>query len=173
MPVDHPAPSAAAAHPASRHREPGTGSHAGDANDPLGLRRAGRYHCGAVPILRAFRALRYDPARIPDAAAVLCPPYDVISPELGQTLRARDPHNAIRLELPQPIDAADPDSRYKNAARDLAAWRTDGTLRKDRVPTITIHEQRAPMTARSITAARARDTAAAARPRRPRSGRRR
>jgi len=107
----------------------------------------GRYHWPAVPILRAFRALRYDPARVPDAAAVLCPPYDVISSELGDALRARNPHNAIRLELPQPTDAGDPDSRYKSAARALAEWRSDGTLRKDRVPTVTIHEQRAPMTA--------------------------
>ena len=77
---------------------------------------------------------------------MLCPPYDVISAELGDALRARDPHNAIRLELPQPVDGGDPDSRYKSAARALAEWRSDGTLRKDRVPTITIHEQRAPMT---------------------------
>ena len=61
----------------------------------------------------------------------------------GERLRARDPHNAIRLELPQPTDGGDEDSRYRSAARTLAEWRSDGTLRKDRAPTITIHEQRA------------------------------
>lgn len=104
----------------------------------------GRYHCAAVPTLRAFRALRYDPARVPDLGTVLCPPYDVIPPEAAAALRARDPRNAIRLELPEP-SGSDDDSRYRNAARALAQWRSDGTLRKDRVPSITIHEQRAPM----------------------------
>jgi len=93
-----------------------------------------------VPILRAFRALRYDPARLPDLGCVLCPPYDVISPEDGERLRARDPHNAVRLELPQSEQGGDEDSRYRSAARSLAEWRSDGTLRKDRKPSITIHE---------------------------------
>ncbi len=93
-----------------------------------------------MPTLRAFRALRYDPARVPDLGCVLCPPYDVISPDEAERLRARDPHNAIRLELPQSDDGGDEDSRYRSAARVLAAWRSDGTLRKDREPSITIHE---------------------------------
>jgi uncharacterized protein (DUF1015 family) len=98
-----------------------------------------------VPILRAFRALRYEPANVPDLGAVLCPPYDVISAEEGERLRQRDPRNAIRLELPEPVHSDDDASRYKSAARALAEWRSNGTLRKDRVPTITIHEMRAPM----------------------------
>jgi uncharacterized protein (DUF1015 family) len=93
-----------------------------------------------VPNLRAFRALRYDPERVPDLGCVLCPPYDVISAGQGERLRARDPHNAIRLELPQPDEGGDEDSRYRSAARTLAEWRSDGTLRKDREPSITIHE---------------------------------
>jgi uncharacterized protein (DUF1015 family) len=98
---------------------------------------------GAVPTLRAFRALRYDPARVPDLGCVLCPPYDVISPGDAERLRARDAHNAVRLELPQPEPSgADDDSRYRAAARTLAEWRSDGTLRKDREPSITIHEMR-------------------------------
>jgi uncharacterized protein (DUF1015 family) len=98
-----------------------------------------------VPILRAFRALRFDPAAVPDLGTALCPPYDVIGPAAADALRERDPHNAIRIELPQPSDAADPDTRYRAAARQLAEWRSDGTLRKDPVPTITVHEQRAPL----------------------------
>jgi uncharacterized protein (DUF1015 family) len=98
-----------------------------------------------VPILRPFRALRYDPVAVPDLSAVLCPPYDVISGPAADALRARDPRNAIRLELPEPTDAADPDSRYRGAARALAEWRSNGTLRKDPAPAITVHEQRAPL----------------------------
>jgi uncharacterized protein (DUF1015 family) len=97
-----------------------------------------------VPTLRAFRALRYDPARVPDLGDVLCPPYDVITPDEAAALRQRDSRNAVRLELPEPAEEGDEDSRYRNAARTLAQWRSDGTLRKDRVPTITIHEMRTP-----------------------------
>jgi uncharacterized protein (DUF1015 family) len=97
---------------------------------------------GAVPILRAFRALRYDPARVPDLGCVLCPPYDVISPEDAERLRARDLHNAVQLELPEPDNDGDEASRYRAAARTLARWRSDGTLRKDRQPSITVHEMR-------------------------------
>jgi uncharacterized protein (DUF1015 family) len=93
-----------------------------------------------VPTLRAFRALRYDSARVPDLGCVLCPPYDVISTDEAIRLRARDAHNAIRLELPQAGEGRDEDDRYRSAARALAEWRSDGTLRKDREPSVTIHE---------------------------------
>lgn len=93
-----------------------------------------------MPVLRAFRALRYAHAPASDLSAVLCPPYDIISPERHETLLARDPHNAVRLELPQPEPDGAPETRYRAAARALAAWRSDKVLVKDRVPTITLHE---------------------------------
>src|SRR5690348_1687127 len=36
---------------------------------------------GSVPSLRPFRALRFDRSSVGDLAAVVAPPYDVISPE--------------------------------------------------------------------------------------------
>lgn len=93
-----------------------------------------------MPILRAFRALRYAHAPASDISAVLCPPYDIIGPERHETLLARDPHNAVRLELPLPEPGGAPESRYRNAARALAEWRSAKVLVKDKVPTITVHE---------------------------------
>jgi uncharacterized protein (DUF1015 family) len=78
---------------------------------------------------------------MPDLSAVLCPPYDIISETSRERLLARDPHNAVRLELP----AADPgavEGPYREAARALAEWRSDGTLVKDRQPTLHVHEMR-------------------------------
>ena len=97
------------------------------------------YHSG-VPILRAFRALRYAHAPASDISAVLCPPYDIIGPERHEALLARDPHNAVRLELPLPEPGGAPESRYRTAARALAEWRSAKVLVKDKVPTVTIHE---------------------------------
>jgi len=98
-----------------------------------------RYHA-RVPILRPFRALRFDAAS-GDLSTVLTPPYDIISPAQRQELLALDPHNAVRLELPADLGSAD-DESYRSAARTLAEWRTDHVLRKDRQPTVTVHEMR-------------------------------
>ena len=61
-------------------------------------------------VLRPFRALRYarDAAAL---AAVTSPPYDVIDDRERAELLARDPHNVVRLILPQ--DGDDGTSRYE------------------------------------------------------------
>src|SRR6185369_17258916 len=94
------------------------------------------------PDLRRFRALRYEPSRVRDLAAVVAPPYDVIDPEMRARLVARDPANVVRLDLPVEELGDGPDDRYRRAARTLAAWRSDGTLRKDPQPSIYVYEQR-------------------------------
>ena len=95
-----------------------------------------------MPDLRPFRALRYEPSRVRDLAAVVAPPYDVIDPEMRARLVARDPANVVRLDLPVEELGDGPDDRYRRAARTLAAWRSDGTLRKDPQPSIYVYEQR-------------------------------
>jgi len=94
-----------------------------------------------VPQIRAFRALRYDPEKVGDLSRVVCPPYDVIGPELQQKLLARHPANAVRLDLPDVQAGEQPDDRYRRAARLLHSWRVDGTLRRDPQPSIYVYEQ--------------------------------
>ena len=72
--------------------------------------------------IRPFKALRYD---VPDLAAVVAPPYDVISDEQRAELLARDPHNVVHLTLPDD---------EQQAASDLAAWREAGVLVEDAEP---------------------------------------
>src|SRR5687768_15567436 len=86
-----------------------------------------------VPQLRPFRGLRYAPASVSDLAAVLCPPYDVISADERRALIARDPHNAVRLELPD---------SYEDATSLLASWQDAGVLVRDERPLIYLYEQR-------------------------------
>jgi uncharacterized protein (DUF1015 family) len=93
-----------------------------------------------LPEIRPFRALRFDRDKVGDLSRVVCPPYDVIGPELHQTLLARHPANAVRLDLPE-IQGGEPDDRYRRAARTLSNWRMDGTLRKDGQPSIYVYEQ--------------------------------
>jgi uncharacterized protein (DUF1015 family) len=95
-----------------------------------------------VPQIRPFRAIRFDPEVTGDLGAVVAPPYDVIGADLRRELLARNPRNAVRLDLPasEPQDE-DPDERYRRVARTIAAWRTDGTLRKDPRPGVYVYEQ--------------------------------
>jgi len=71
-----------------------------------------------MAVVKPFRALRYA-----DSAGALetlvAPPYDVLSPEGRDELRARNPHNVVHLTLPD--DEAD-------AASALAAWREESVL---------------------------------------------
>lgn len=95
-----------------------------------------------VPLLRPFRALRYDAAVVGDLADVVSPPYDVVDPEEQERLLARHPRNSVRLDLPEARPGDEPGARYRRAVANLVAWRTDGTLRKDPAGAIYVYEQR-------------------------------
>ena len=71
-----------------------------------------------------FAGIRYDLQRS-ELGRVLAPPYDVIDAAERAELAARDPHNAVRIDLP---DEADGDARYDLARGQLEAWLDDGTL---------------------------------------------
>ncbi len=94
-----------------------------------------------MPDIRSFRALRFDPEVVGDLGRIVAPPYDVIGPELHQALLARHPFNSVRLDLPLAEPGEDPDERYRRVARTFAAWRSDGTLRKDPRPSVYVYEQ--------------------------------
>lgn len=89
-----------------------------------------------MPRLRPFRALRYAPGT-GTAAELLCPPYDVVSPEAAATLRSRGAHNAARLVLPE---GSGPVS-YAEAGALFDRWRDEGTLRLDDRPTLSLYRQ--------------------------------
>src|SRR5579864_2594476 len=72
--------------------------------------------------------LRFDLSRLPGGlASVIAPPYDVISPAEREELAARDPHNIVRLILPE----GDGDAKYAHAAGLLREWREQGILVRD------------------------------------------
>ncbi len=81
-----------------------------------------------------FRALRYAPDI--DLAAVICPPFDVISPAEQRALYQRSPHNAVRIELTE--GGGD---RYQRAAETLQLWRQEGSLRRDVSPAFYVYRQ--------------------------------
>jgi len=94
-----------------------------------------------VPEIRPFRALRFDPSVVGDPGLVVAPPYDVVGPDLRATLVDRSPANVVLLDIPAEELGDELDDRYRRAARTLAAWRSDGTLRKDPHPSVYVYEQ--------------------------------
>jgi uncharacterized protein (DUF1015 family) len=94
-----------------------------------------------VPEIRPFRALRFEPDIVGDLASVVSPPYDVISPGRQRELVARHPRNVVRLDLPSDELGDQPDDRYRRAARTFAAWRSDGSFRKDPKASLYVYEQ--------------------------------
>jgi uncharacterized protein (DUF1015 family) len=86
----------------------------------------------AVPLLKPFRALRYDEEAAGPLDDLVAPPYDVITPEAREHLLARSPWNAVRLVRPD-----DPEE----AARALADWRERGVLVREDRPAVWLLEE--------------------------------
>ncbi|MCF3964519.1 DUF1015 family protein [Streptomyces fuscigenes] len=90
--------------------------------------------------LEAFRGVRYVPERVSSLSAVTSPPYDVVvRPDGLHHLESADPHNIVRLILPQGPTAA---SRHRQAARTLERWLAEGVLAVDERPALYVYEQR-------------------------------
>ena len=82
-----------------------------------------------------FRGWRYNPAVVDDMAAVLCPPYDLITPQVQQALMDRHPLNVIHLEAGEGLDwSADPEGRYAETSARFEQWLNDGVLQQEDAP---------------------------------------
>jgi len=95
-----------------------------------------------MPELQAFRGLRYDLGHVGSLSNVVCPPYDVISPEFQDQLYKKHPANIIRMELnrEEPGDDA-ASNKYTRAAQFLKNWRAEGVLFTDSQPALYVYHQ--------------------------------
>ncbi|MFM7094312.1 MAG: DUF1015 family protein [Actinomycetota bacterium] len=88
-----------------------------------------------MPLFEPFPALRYR-----DAANGLwdlsAPPYDVLSADDRAAYAARHPRNIVHVDVPLEEDGP---GRYDKAARELNAWRAEGSLVVDAAPTFTLY----------------------------------
>ncbi|AJE86466.1 DUF1015 domain-containing protein [Streptomyces albus] len=89
--------------------------------------------------LQPFRGIRYVPERVGSLSAVTSPPYDVVvRPDGLHQLQSADPHNIVRLILPQ---APDPETSSEQAAGALTSWLAEGILAADETPALYVYEQ--------------------------------
>ena len=89
-----------------------------------------------MAVIRPFQGLRYS-AQAGPIDSLTAPPYDVLSPAERDDYSVRNPHNVVRLTLPD----QEPDDRskfvkYARSAALLSEWRRDGSLLVEGEPAI-------------------------------------
>jgi uncharacterized protein (DUF1015 family) len=90
-----------------------------------------------MAIIAPFKGLTYNYIVRQDFAAIVAPPYDVISPEEQEAYYQTDPYNVIRLILAKKkIGDSDWDNRYTRAADSFKRWESAGILLRSDQPCI-------------------------------------
>lgn len=75
-----------------------------------------------------------------DIEQVICPPYDLITPEEQENFYRSSPHNIIRLVLGKDAPGdSESNSKYTRAAAFLKKWIDDGLLIRDDRPSIYVY----------------------------------
>ena len=90
--------------------------------------------------VQPFPGLRFpNDANIAD---LLCPPFDIISPDEQRELYRRSPFNIVRLEYGETSAADTPtDNRYTRAAAFLREWLESGVLVRETPPAFYVYDQ--------------------------------
>jgi uncharacterized protein (DUF1015 family) len=91
--------------------------------------------------IRPFQGVRYNQNLISDLTSVICPPYDIISPQLQDELYQYSEYNFVRIEYNRelPQDNAQ-DNRYLRSAANLTQWLKRGILNVDLIPAFYLHQ---------------------------------
>jgi len=88
-----------------------------------------------------FKGVRYNPEKVQRMADVICPPYDVISPQEQEALYERNPYNMVRLEYGQTMPGDDAgNNRYTRSRQFFDQWLKEGYLKQDSVSSYYVHE---------------------------------
>jgi uncharacterized protein (DUF1015 family) len=95
-----------------------------------------------MPVIQAFRGIRYDLGHVGSLSNVVAPPYDVIDSELQQRLYDKHPANVVRLILNKDDSSDDEhNNRYSRAARMMRSWLREGVLFTEADPAIYVYHQ--------------------------------
>ena len=91
--------------------------------------------------IRPFRAFYYNRELVEDLSAVICPPYDIITPRMEEELYRRSPYNFIRIENNSQLSQdSENDNRYTRSAAMLERWLNQRVLIEDDKAAIYVHD---------------------------------
>jgi len=89
--------------------------------------------------IKPFHAVIYNQGKIDDLAKVVCPPYDIISPQQQEQYHQRSKYNFIHILLGEDIPRLD---KYDRAAKYFEDWLKDKILVQDDRPGIYFYSQK-------------------------------
>lgn len=82
-----------------------------------------------MPLVRGFRALRYNDNKINDFSNVITPPYDIITPEIRENLAERSKYNFVHIDLPMEDSHK---SKYEKAREIFQEWQDNNILIREK-----------------------------------------
>lgn len=88
--------------------------------------------------IKPFRAVIYNQEKIKDLSAVVCPPYDVISPKDQQYYHERSQYNLIHILLGNDIEGED---KYQRGADYFKEWLKNRILLREEKPCVYFYSQ--------------------------------
>ena len=88
--------------------------------------------------IKGFKAVVYNQEKVRDLSRVVCPPYDVISPEKQEAYHNSSPHNFIHILLGKDISGED---KYLRAQAYFNSWLKDKVFIRDQRPAIYFYSQ--------------------------------
>jgi uncharacterized protein (DUF1015 family) len=95
-----------------------------------------------MPVIQAFRGIRYDLGHVGSLSNVVAPPYDVIDADLQRALYEKHPANVVRLILNRDEPGDDEhNNRYARASRLFRQWQRDRILFTEADPAIYVYHQ--------------------------------
>jgi uncharacterized protein (DUF1015 family) len=94
-----------------------------------------------VAEIRPFQGVRYNQELVGDLTGVICPPYDIITPQLQQALYHRSAYNFVQIEFGRESPQDTPtDNRYTRSAATLEQWLGQGILAADKKAAVYLHD---------------------------------
>ena len=91
--------------------------------------------------IRPFRGVHYNKSLVKDLAMAICPPYDIVTPQMQQELCQRSDYNFVRLEFGRELHQdTETDNKYTRSSGILEQWLEQGILQVDTTPAIYLHE---------------------------------
>lgn len=91
--------------------------------------------------IKPFHGIIYNIEKV-DISRVVCPPYDVITPESQENFYNLSEHNVIRLELGKEFEGDDKkENKYHRAKKFLKDWLKKKVLIKEDLPSLYVYAQ--------------------------------
>jgi uncharacterized protein (DUF1015 family) len=91
--------------------------------------------------IQPFIGIHYNPSLVKDLSKVICPPYDIIPPQMQIELYKRNEFNFIRIEHGRELpNDKDTNNKYTRAAATLEQWLKEQILVADKSPCLYIDD---------------------------------